>query len=464
MADGTDPDGTHPGEAKPDRHADTTLRANARSRMSRYRLIQALIAFALIAVAAFGGWYQFWREKAPMVLTVGAGPYLSDSYELMREVAEVVARHTDRLVVRVVPTRDSSRNITLLNEGKVDLVTIRSDTPVISSVRLIANLFPDYFQLLARRDSNIRVVRDLIGKKVAIPPFGTDEFRSFWIIGDHYDLPISEVKWESMSFARASREFQAGTIDAVFTVRSLRDRRLLNLFEDAKLKNLPIRYLEIDQAEAIAVKRPFLQAGLIPKGVFAGDGPTPGRDTLSSAVQRVLVTRDDVDADAIAELTRILFEHRLDLTIRFALASAIGQPDTERGLSVPLHAGAQRFYDRDEPSFLQENAEPLALMVTVIAMLVSAMLALRSRLMTRQKNRMDSYNYVLLDIAERANAVSDPQALRRLRAEMFSTLENVVRALDTDEVTEEGFQSFSLLWESVREMLNERDVELKERT
>jgi hypothetical protein len=29
-------------------------------------------------------------------------------------------------------------------------------------------------------------------------------------------------------------------------------------------------------------------------------------------------------------------------------------------------------------------------------------------------------------------------------------------ALDTDEITDEGFQSFSLLWESVREMLNER--------
>lgn len=70
---------------------------------------------------------------------------------------------------------------------------------------------------------------------------------------------------------------------------------------------------------------------------------------------------------------------------------------------MPLHEGAQRFCDRDEPSFLRTNAKPLALMVTVIAMLGSVMLALRSRLMTRQKNRMDSYNYVLLDIAERAN-------------------------------------------------------------
>ena len=396
-----------------------------------------------------------------MVLTVGAGPYLSDSHELMREVAEVVERHTDRLKVRVLATRDSSQNITLLNDKKVDLATIRSDTPVISSVRLVANLFPDYFQLLVRGQSDIRTVRDLIGKQVAIPPFGTDEFRSFWVISDHYDLPITAVKWRSLTFEQAANAFQAGQIDAIFTVRSLRDRRLLDLFEDAKLKNIPIRYVEIDQTEAIAVKRPFLETGRIPKGVFSGDGPTPMRDMLSSAVERALVSRQDVSAEAIAVLTQILFEHRLDLTIRFALASAISKPETAEGLNVPLHEGAQRFYDRNEPSFLQENAEPLALMVTVMAMLGSAMLALRSRLMSRQKNRMDSYNYVLLDIAERANSISDPEGLRVLKKEMFAILENVVRALDTDEVTEEGFQSFSLLWESVREILNERGAELK---
>ena len=35
-------------------------------------------------------------------------------------------------------------------------------------------------------------------------------------------------------------------------------------------------------------------------------------------------------------------------------------------------------------------------------------------------------------------------------------LETVVVALDTDEVTDEGFQSFSLLWDAVRETINDR--------
>ena len=159
-------------------------------------------------------------------------------------------------------------------------------------------------------------------------------------------------------------------------------------------------------------------------------------------------------------MTRVLFEHRLDLTIRFALASAISQPDSATGLSVPLHAGAERFYSRDEPSFIQENAEPLALFATLLAMTVSALFALRSRFVYRQKNRLDSYNYVLLDIADKARSATSPDDIVALKSEMMELLENVVHALDTDEVTEEGFQSFSFLWESVREVLTERKTEL----
>ena len=120
----------------------------------------------------------------------------------------------------------------------------------------------------------------------------------------------------------------------------------------------------------------------------------------------------------------------------------------------------KQFFTRDEPSFIQENAEPLALMVTVFAMLVSSLLALRSRLISSQKDRMDTYNHALLDIAELARGAESRDQIDGLKAELFTILERAVIALDTDEVTDKGFQSFSLLWESVREVVNDRLEEL----
>ena len=421
---------------------------------------RSFLAILTTIVIVVGGFLYYNQQKDTIVLRIGSGPFNSDSHELMEQVADVVNRHTDELAVEVVATRDSSMNISILNEGEVDLATIRSDTPVVSNVRQVANLFPDYFQIITRSDRSIFRVVDLVGKKIAIPRFGTDEFRSFWIIGDHYDLPISGVKWWSMSFEDAAEKLLSEEVDAIFTVRSLRDRRLLNLFEDAGLKNTSLRFVPVDQAEAISIKRPFLQAKVIPKGGFLGNSPTPSRDMITSTVDRVLVAREDVDTEAIRLLTQILFEHRLDLTIRFSLASAITTPDTEAGLSIPLHEGSAQYFDRDEPSFLHEHAEPLALLVTVTAMLISSLVALRSQFVSSQKNRMDSYNYRLLDIAEAARNASSRTAIRELKNELASVLEEVVRALDQDAITDEGFQSFSLLWESVREILNDQMTDM----
>jgi TRAP transporter TAXI family solute receptor len=427
---------------------------------SGYRALTGA-ALVLIVASIIGGWFYLNQEPTQQTITIGAGPYRSDSHELILEVADVVARHSDWLSVKTISTRDSSKNISLLNSGKVDAATIRSDTPVAANVRLVGNLFPDYFQLLTRDTSRIFRIRDLLGKKVAIPRFGTDEFRSFWVIADHYDLPINKIQWISMEFPEASKKLLSGDVDAIFTVRSLRDRLLLNLFEDSELKNEQISFLSIDQSEAIALKRPFLATGTVPIGAFSGKRPTPARNTITPTVDRYLVTRETMSPEIVRELTRILFEHRLDLTIRFALASAIKQPDFETGTGIALHDGAEQYFQRNEPSFIQENAEPLALLVTVIAMLGSSMFALRTSFTSGQKNRMDSYNYVLLDIAEKAHMTNDHAVLLDLKSQLFQNLEEVVVALDTDQVTEKGFQSFSLLWETVSDVVKERLADVK---
>ena len=435
--------------------------ANRRSTADRVMtIIGAAVLAAMIAVA-LGAWLWIERDRAPVVLRVGTGPVGSDSYVLMREVAEVAARHRKAVRLDVRATRDPSQNIAMLNAGTIELAAIRADTPVVSTIRIVADLYPDYFQLIARADAPIFAVNDLSKIRIAIPAFGTDAFRSFWTVANHYNFAIDAIDWTATDFTHARTGLLDGTYDAIFTVRSLRDADLLRLFLDAGIKRTALRYIPVDQAQAISLKSPFLEPGTIPRGAFTSLGTLPQREILTASVMRILVTRDDIPAEAIRALTEVLFEHRLDLTIRFSLASAIRQPDESHGLNVPLHDGAAQFYTRDEPSFLQENAEPLALVITVCAMLFSGLLALRSRLVAAQKNRADRYNYQLLDLNAQALAATSPDELAGLRSQLNDVLETVVVALDTDEVTDEGFQSFSLLWENVRDTIRERETKLR---
>ncbi len=430
--------------------------ANRKSAARRFFRTMVILAVAAAGIMAAIGYFWWQQESRRYTLIIGTGPYGSDSYTLMREAADVVKRHSGTIRLDIRTTRDPSENIALLNRREIDLAAIRTDTPVAADVRLVTNLYQDYFQLVVRSKVQAFKVHDLHGMKIAIPPFGTDAFRSFWIVASHYNLPVASMEWTASDFTDAQEGLLDGTFDALFTVRSLRDRQLLHMFEDARLKHIGLRYIPIDQANAIALKRPFIAPGMVPAGAFDGAPSLPDRPVETAVLDRILVTRADVADAPVRELARIMFENRLDLTMRFPLASAITAPDEKNGLGVPLHEGASQFYNRDEPGFLQENAEPLALLVTVFAMLVSGFLALRSRFVSKQKNRADRYNYQLLDLKARAAIAADTDAIELLRQELDQILETVVIALDTDEVSDEGFHSFALLWETVRDTLSGR--------
>ncbi|MEL6922145.1 MAG: TAXI family TRAP transporter solute-binding subunit, partial [Pseudomonadota bacterium] len=209
---------------------------NAKSRRTAQSRRYSVLALLIVAIGSVGGWFWLNRDQAPDVLTVATGPFGSDAYVLMREVAEVVERHSDTLRLSVKASRDASQNIAMLNRGEIDTAVIRSDTPVVSDVRVIADLYPDMMHLITLMDSGVFSVNDLQRVTVSIPEFGTDSFRSFWVLGDHYDLPIERMRWEAEPFAEGAQKLLNRDVAALFTIRSLRDAQLIRMFEDAQLK------------------------------------------------------------------------------------------------------------------------------------------------------------------------------------------------------------------------------------
>ena len=425
----------------------------------RRPLILVAVAAVLVAMAAVA-WQAFLRPGEIVVLRAAAGERSGDAFRLMSEIGEVLARHSDSVRLDVVETASNSENLTLVQAGTVDLAAIQSDAPAVVSTRLVARLFADAFLLVAWADSGILTPADLAGKRIALPPHATSEQRAFWAVADHYDIDPLSLTRLALPAEEALARMLKREVDAVFLVRSLRDPVVLRFFEDAKLvRRGALRVVPIDQAEAMTLKRPFLRASELVKGAFDGSPPLPPADIVTAGMDRLLVAAAGAPEEAVAELTRVMMEQRLDLALRTPLAAAITAPG--RGdAGLPLHPGAERYYLRDEPGFLQENAEPMALIVTLAAMLVSGIMALRARLMADRKNNADKYNHDLLVLSQRARGATSTGELAACKAELTAILEKCVIDLDTDEVTEAGFQSFSLLWEAVRTVIEDRQREV----
>ena len=424
------------------------------------KLLWTIIGAGVLLCGLFGGWWLYNDSLKVTTLSVAAGKKGSDSYVLMQEIGAVLKRHNPKVRLDVRESRNSSLSISMINSNRVDLAAIQSNTPAYTTVNLVADLFPDYFLFITREGSGIDEIADIGNQRVAIPEEGSAGSLSFWSVIDHYKIPPESFVSFSVQREKAATAFLGNSVDAFFFVGSLRDPFLLSFIEEAGLRGTKLKFISIDQAQAMALKRPFLKPLTIVRGAFDGSMPLPVSDVVTPSLNRMLVASASADEEAVYELVKTIFENRLDLLIRMALSSAIQDPRAGASASLPVHPGAERFYSRNEPSFLQENAEPMALMVTVMAMMISALVALRRNMSAKAKNRADVYNDVLLDIASRARDNDNIAELRAMRGELGDILEKAVKALDHDEVTEDGFRSFSLLWGSVRDTVNDRLVDV----
>ena len=121
-------------------------------------------------------------------------------------------------------------------------------------------------------------------------------------------------------------------------------------------------------------------------------------------MKELLVASEDVPAEVIAKITSVLFEHRREMMDLVPLAGAIAAPERSGETFLPIHAGVWAFSDRDKPSFVQPNAEAVALMISIAIVATSAYLQWATR---RRKRVLDAYNAELIELGLRARSAPD---------------------------------------------------------
>ena len=410
------------------------------------RKFNLFLIFILLLLGAGAGGYLVYDDQQTHNLVVAAGARSSEGFQLVQAIAEVVNRHHPKIQIEVIETAGSLDNSRLMDDGYADLATFQADGSISTRANLIANLYPDAYQLIARRSANIRNVADLKGKTIALPSKGSAQFTSFWFVAQHYGLDESNIKWLSMSNRSAEWALISEAVDAVFRVRAPGDATVKQLIERADITLVPI-----EQAPAMHLRKAAIQPGRIPRGSYRGNPPLPEKDLETVSVNRLLVASSDVPSDVIYQITEVLFERRRELSELNTLASLIAAPDTTSGTTVPLHDGAAQYYDREKPSIWSEQADFLRTFISLLAVFGSMMFAFRNWFQGTQKNRADAYNKDLIALFEAAE--KGEHTAEYCRSELGRILTQVVDDLDNDRISRAGFDEFSFTWQAVSQLL-----------
>lgn len=186
-------------------------------------------------------------------------------------------------------------------------------------------------------------------------------------------------------------------------------------------------------AEGVVLRYPNLRAFLLPAEVYPGLAREP---VLTLAVKTLLVAREGLEPDLVYELAMALSRLKPAIAAAYPLAG-IGElgRSLQAPRALPWHPGAQRYIDRELPSFIERYAEFMGAAATITIALVSLGVAFYRRRRQARKDRLDTYyQQALACRAELGSEKADPRAtagrLRALQAEVFDLL--VAERIDAD--------------------------------
>lgn len=405
-----------------------------------------LIVLVVLVAAACVGWLAY-DQRQSNSLIVAAGVRTSEGFQLAEAIAEVVNRHHPQLTLEIIETGGSLDNARLLDEGYADLALFQADAASSKNARLVAILYPDAYQLIVSRESEIANVADLRGKTIALPSRGSAQFTSFWYLAAHYGLTDADLTGLPMSNAAAEWALISNAVDAAFRVRAPGDITVRHLVERADIALVPI-----EQAPALHLRKSSINPGSIPKGSYRGDPPLPQQDLVTASVDRLLVADARVDANTVRAIAAVLFERQRELSERSSLASLIRVPNTDAGITLPLHVGAAQYFDREKPGFWSEQADFLRTLLSLLAIFASMFFGFRNWFQSRQKERADGYNKDLIDLFKAARNNEYDQ--NYYRQKLGDILIQVVDDLDNDRISSDGFDEFSFTWQAVSRFLD----------
>jgi len=428
-------------------------------------------------------------------LTLVAGNRDGESYILSQAIEKVVEANNPKIKIDLQETGGTTENIKLLEEGKAQLATAQADVPTGSSARVVAVLYRDTFQLVVKqkpainpllgakgkptavpqkpginrlvdaKNKPIAVLQkpeinhfsDLKGKRIGLPQSG-GQFRSFLQVANHYGLKKEDFQFIGVNDEDADQAFRQNRVDAVFRVRDLGNKSILNLVQKHQGRLLPI-----EQAAAMKIQYPAFEPTIIPQGAYKGSLPSvPANSLPTVAVQRTLLANERVDQSIIQEITAILNEHRQEITDAIPkefdevkpLVAAISPPSTTSGTGIPTHLGAIAFYERDKPSFIQENADYVGLILTIVLLFGSWVWQLKSWIEQGKKDAADVYIASAIELMKDDDG--DPEI--RLK-ELHQVFRQTATDLVEEKISQESFRTFNEAYQTARESI-ERQIQL----
>lgn len=288
-------------------------------------------------------------ERINIATATSGGVY----YSMGNAMAQLFNEKIPRIQVSAQATAGTPQNIILMQKKEAEIAFAQSgvvydafngkemfkDKPN-KNLRSITHLYPNVVHIIVKEDSGITSIKQFEGKKIVPGAIGSaTEINSREIL-NLYNLDYKGAKNVQVDYlgnSEAGDALKNGHVDGIIIASGLPAAAVMDAASSIKIKLLSI---EPEIIKNIIAEKPWYYEFLIPKGTYMGQT----EDVRTVAVANILICRSDLSETFVYSLTKAIYENTTTLENSHKAASDITLKNSQKGLSIPLHPGAEKYY------------------------------------------------------------------------------------------------------------------------
>ncbi|MGM0603797.1 MAG: TAXI family TRAP transporter solute-binding subunit [Bacillota bacterium] len=302
-----------------------------------------ILLFALTANAA--------DDLQLTIATGGAGgPY----HTIATGLSEIWNNNIEEINVSVASTGASVINNRMVDDNRAELAFAMSDVcfygkegmlmfedKPLENVRGFASAHTNFVQLITTKDSGIKSVEDLAGKRVGVgAPGSGSELNARRILAANGITYDDLGKADFLSYAESCEQLSNRNIDAAFLTGGL---PIASITELATTQDIDIVPIDKETVETMREDFPIYVSADIPAGTYKG----VDRDVTSLGLKNYMLVNKNLDEDVVYDLVSVMYNNLEELYGYHNAAKMITLEGALEGMSLDLHPGVEKFYKEE---------------------------------------------------------------------------------------------------------------------
>jgi TRAP transporter TAXI family solute receptor len=205
----------------------------------------------------------------------------------------------------------------------------------------VANYYPNVWQLVVPADSDIKSVKDLRGKPVALPARGNTSLADGWeLLLKVNGMTLNDLGTKSYgpvsSNGEAMRNRQA-VASGWFTV--VPASFVLDVGSSIKLRMLPVSDAELASLQKL---NPGFARYTVKNGVYTEQGISGDVTTFQSPT--ILIASSKTSEEVVYKITKAIVEGRAEFASIVKAMTGVTAAQMAENFGMPYHPGAARYY------------------------------------------------------------------------------------------------------------------------